>query len=172
MNSEVTKVKHYILSSWRQLYLYTLPLIFMHINPISNLIQLQFNILSAQEIEKYNIWYKKLSVMHFSFQKFIYLIYIKCDNPSFLSGAFPTFLMFLVFYFSTDKCISPNIKIKAIVFFPLVLRVWKKDTKTAGLEKRYPGGNYFYNSQIFCDSSVVKASKIMVKYIYYIYIYI
>lgn len=56
MNSEVTKVKHYILSSWRQLYLYTLPLIFKHINPIGNLIQLQFSILSAQEIEKYNIW--------------------------------------------------------------------------------------------------------------------
>lgn len=104
---------------------------------------------NAQEIEKYNIWYKRFSIIHFSFQKFIYLIYIKCDNPSFLSGAFPTVLLFLVFYFSTDKCISLNIKTKAIAFFSLVLRVWEKDTKTAGLEKRYPGGNYFYNSQFF-----------------------
>ena len=117
MNSEVAKVKHYILSSWRQLYLYTLPLIFMHINPIGNLIELQFSMLSAQEIEKYNIWYKRFFIMHFSFQKFIYLIYIKCDNPSFLSGAFPTVLLFLVFHFSTDKCISPNIKTKIVAFF-------------------------------------------------------
>lgn len=119
MNSEVTKVKHYILSSWRQLYLYTLPLIFMHISPIGNLIQLYFNILSAQEIEKNNIWYERFSIMHFHFKNLLTSFTLNVIIPLF-SGAFPIVFQFPVFHSSTDKCISPNIKIKA-VFPPLVL---------------------------------------------------
>lgn len=43
----------------------------------------------------------------------------------------------------------------------------KKDIKSTGLGKKYPGKNYFYNSQFFCDFPVfLKSLKIMVTNIY------
>lgn len=72
----------------------------------------------------------------------------------------------LFFHFSVGRFISPNIEINAIPVFLGLTCVWETDTRNTGIEKRYPGKNYVYNSQVFCDFSVLKASKIMVKNLY------
>lgn len=63
---------------------------------------------------------------------------------------FPLSSCFLLFFTSpqVDSFLQTK-KLKEFLFSSGLMYVWKKDTKSAGLGKRYPGGSCFYNSQLF-----------------------